>query len=118
MKIELDRLRLRIQHLERDNRRQKRIVLDRDATLAEYAIREREVQRSPIKAIFWSCGESLPNDDECDAAVLEKRRKNLKEWTGIADFDRLVEDADFDRKDVVSHKDFVHTDIAIQDGRQ
>lgn len=102
MEIELDRLRLRIQQLERDNRRQKRIVLDRDDALAEYAIREREVQRSPIKAIFWSCGESLPNDDECDAAVLEKRRNNLKEWTGIADFDRLVEDADFDRKDVVS----------------
>ena len=26
----------------------------------------------------------------------------MKGWTDIADFDRLVEDADFDRKDVVS----------------
>jgi len=56
MKIELDRLRLRIQHVERDNRRQKRIVLDRDATLAEYAIRERERERSRDPLSMQSSG--------------------------------------------------------------
>lgn len=86
---------LRMRREEYQLRRSAKILRNNVVT---YQKREQEVNMRPIRAIFHSCGESLPPTDNDGPEVVEARLKKRQQWTGVKDFDEVVRDLDWQEK--------------------
>lgn len=76
-----------------------RLVLDlihqTESALSKVSTQEKFADM-PILSIFHSCGQSLPSNVNSTDDQVEKHKHTLKGWIGFSEFDRFVEDTEWE----------------------